>query len=623
MRARRLLALASAAAALLGAASGPQRVETALGSVGLLRWDRGRTPVLVVTPRRGEGWIAIARRLCGDQTVVARLRSANPALDHPMVDRPVAVPMELLAADRRLEAVERLFPVDRRVVLGWQHRVLDPFGGGEEGWTWLAEVFTGTAGRARDLERANPELAGSPPRRGSLVLVPEAMLLPVFRRLTPVATPTPSATATRPPTATRVATATRVPSPTPQPSPSPTAVPAVEVAAADAGGPGAGPTPGLGYSKDARGEYAVYRLRRGEALYSAVVVRFTGQLQAAQVNATAVEIARRSGIDDVTSIPVGYPIRIPLDLLLPEFLPPGHPRRLEWEAERRELARFFQVVKATDLTGVLVVLDSGHGGGDPGSVVEGVWEATYAYDIMCRIKSNLERHTRATVRVTIEDDSRSCTILPRDRLPQDRDQRLLTHPPYTLDDASTGVHLRWYLANDILRRGVAAGVDRTKTVFVSVHADSLHPSVRGAMVYVPARSLRPQTFTVNRSEMRAYREYRASPTLTLGTTFKARSEASSRHLAESIVSALERENVEVHEYEPVRDSVLRGRRRWVPAVLRYSEAQHAVLLECCNMANPQDRAEMLDSGWRERFARAVVAGMAQAFGGPAGAAARR
>jgi len=619
--ARRRFLLATAVVALLGAASGPQRVETALGSVGLLRWDRGGTPVVVVSPRRGEGWIAIARRLCGDQTVVARLRAANPALDHPMVDRPVAVPMELLAADRRLEAVERLFPVDRRVVLGWQHRVLDPFGGGEEGWTWLAEVFTGTAGRARDLERANPELAGSPPRRGSLVLVPEAMLLPVFRRLTPVATPTPRATPSRPPTATHVPPPTRVPSPTPQASLSPTT-------AASDGAVGAGPSDGtatadLNYGKDARGEFAIYRLRRGEALYSAVVVRFTGQLQAVQVNATAAEIARRSGIDDVTSIPVGFPIRIPLDLLMPEFLPPGNPRRLEWETERRELARFFQVVKATDLSGVLVVLDSGHGGGDPGSVVEGVWEATYAYDIMCRIKSNLERHTRATVRVTIEDGSRGCTVVPQDHLPPDRDQRLLTHPPYPLEDASTGVHLRWYLANDILRRGVNAGVDRTKTVFVSIHADSLHPSVRGAMVYVPARSLRPRTFTVNRSGMRTYREYRASPTLTLGTTFKARSEASSRHLAESIVSALERENVEVHEYEPVRDSVLRGRRRWVPAVLRYSEAQHAVLLECCNMANPQDRAEMLDSGWRERFARAVVAGMAQAFGGPAGAAARR
>ena len=40
------------------------------------------------------------------------------------------------------------------------------------------------------------------------------------------------------------------------------------------------------------------------------VVRFTGQLHAADVNATASELARRSGVDDVTKMPVGSPVRI-------------------------------------------------------------------------------------------------------------------------------------------------------------------------------------------------------------------------------------------------------------------------------------------------------------------------
>jgi N-acetylmuramoyl-L-alanine amidase len=51
----------------------------------------------------------------------------------------------------------------------------------------------------------------------------------------------------------------------------------------------------------------------------------------------------------------------------------------------------------------------------------------------------------------------------------------------------------------------------------------------------------------------------------------------------------------------------------VPAVLRYTAAQNAVLLEVCNMANPEDRAELLTAEWREQFARAVVEGMASAF----------
>jgi N-acetylmuramoyl-L-alanine amidase len=52
----------------------------------------------------------------------------------------------------------------------------------------------------------------------------------------------------------------------------------------------------------------------------------------------------------------------------------------------------------------------------------------------------------------------------------------------------------------------------------------------------------------------------------------------------------------------------------VPAVIRYSAAQHAVLLECCNMANAGDRRKLVDRSWRESFALAVVEGTAAAFG---------
>jgi N-acetylmuramoyl-L-alanine amidase len=51
----------------------------------------------------------------------------------------------------------------------------------------------------------------------------------------------------------------------------------------------------------------------------------------------------------------------------------------------------------------------------------------------------------------------------------------------------------------------------------------------------------------------------------------------------------------------------------VPAVLRYTAAQNAVLVEACNMANAGDRALLLQAGWREEFAKAVVEGVAEAF----------
>ncbi len=559
-----------------GASQRPQSIEIELQPHGTIRWDRGREPVLIVLPGRGDGWITIARTYCAADVSGREVDDANPRLSQPLRDRPVAVPLAVLRADLRVEAVRRLFPADRRVTAGWEHWVLDPFGGGEESWTLLARLFADRQDHEDLLRTANPEDSGAAPRRGRKLLIPAGALRAEFRSMTPAAPP-PHAK-------------------TPEPR-------------ADA-------DETLAYGADDQGAYALYRLQRGEALYSAVVVRFTGQVYASQVNATAREIALRSGIEDVTDIPIGYPIKIPLELLLPKYRPADDPRRLEWEEERRELGKFLEVVKATDLSGVHVVIDAGHGGADTGAIVDELWEATYVYDVACRIKENLERHTRATVWVTRQDADRGFVVPDRDRLPQDRDQFLLTRPPYDLADSVLGVHLRWYLTNDIVLNRLGSGVPRSKTVFLSVHADSLHPSVRGAMVYVPSRYLRPTSYTVDRGDIRRYAEYRNHPTVRFGSEFKARVEASSRRLAEHIIDSLDRNRVEVHPDDPVRDRVLRGRRSWVPAVLRYTAAQNAVLVECCNMANEADRSLLVDRRWREEFARGVVEGMAAAFSGP-------
>ena len=564
---------------------GPESIDIDFSPYGTIRWQRSGRPELLVYPEHGDGWINLARRYTGSTAVAKALRTANPRLRSPVRGRQIRVPIEVLRDDLRLEAVRRLFPVDKRIGSGWEHWILDPFGGGEESWTWLSELFTGGGRSVEVLKNANPIRSRDGLRRGRDVVVPESVLLPVFRSLPPVATPTPAATATA------------VARPTPLP-------PAGDVART--------PSP-LDYGADDLGEFAVYRLRRGEALYSAVVVRFTGQLLAKQVNETAMEIAERSDIDDVTDIPVGYPVKIPLDLLLPEYLPAENPRRLAWAEEQRELGRFLEVVHATDLSGVQVILDAGHGGNDTGAVVGGLWESAYAYDIMCRIKANLERHTRAKVWTTIQLKGSGYTVPSIDRLDHRRDAFLMTRPPYTLQDSVLGVHLRWYLTNDIILNRLGANFPRSKTVFLSVHADSLHPSVRGAMVYVPSRYLRPSKFTVDRRDIRKYTEYRNHPTIRLGADFKARVEASSRHLAVNVLDSLEKNQIGIHPYEPVRDRVLRGRRSWVPAVLRFTAAQNAVLLEACNMANPSDRALLQKAAWREQFARAVVEGMASAF----------
>lgn len=563
---------------------GPESVEIIFAPYGVIRWQRGGHPALLVHPEGGDGWISLARRYTGSSSGAKSLRQANAGMRSPMRDRQILVPVETLREDLRLEAVRRLFPVDKRVEGGWQHWVLDPFQGGEESWEWLSALFTGTSEQVGALKRENLDHEAHGLQRGRTILVPESVLLPVFESLEPVPTPTP------------IPTATSVPA-TPSPAPSRTA----------------GPSAPLEYGSDELGEYAIYRLRRGEALYSAVVVRFTGQLLAKQVNETAMEIAGRSGIEDVTDIPVGYPVKISLDLLLPEYLPAENPRRQAWAEEQLELGRFLEIVHATDLSGVQVILDAGHGGNDTGALVGGLWESDYAYDIMCRIKANLEKHTRAKVWTTVALKGGGCAVPSLDRLPHRRDAYILTRPPYPLEDSVLGVHLRWYLTNDIILNRLGPSFPRSRTVFLSVHADSLHPTVRGAMVYVPSRYLRPAKFSVDRKDIKRFAEYRNHPTVRLGADFKARVEASSRHLAENIISSLEKNEIGIHPYEPVRDRVLRGRRSWVPAVLRFTAAQNAVLLEACNMANPEDRALLQKAAWREQFARAVVEGMASAF----------
>ncbi|MEP0773840.1 MAG: N-acetylmuramoyl-L-alanine amidase, partial [Acidobacteriota bacterium] len=248
---------------------------------------------------------------------------------------------------------------------------------------------------------------------------------------------------------------------------------------------------------------------------------------------------------------------------------------------------------------------------DSGAVVRGVWEATYAYDVMERVKLILEKETRATVWATVRDERRPGE-LERDVLPARRTQRLLVDPPYDLSDSTTGVQLRWVLANSIVRRLQAQRVEVERVAFVSIHADSLHPSVRGLMVYVPGRAHRPATGSSLPSG-HACRELREVSQPRFSSRFLARSEALSRQLAEAVVASARRADVPVHPYEPVRGAVVRRGSRWVPAVLRNSEAPTALLVEICNLANDEDRAQILSWRFRDRLAHAIAAGLAEGF----------
>ena len=518
---------------------------------------------LETQPGRGEGLYALVRRTTGATSAAGTIAAANGDPERLLTGRWYRVPFRLLTPDLQARVVGALFADDCVGDHGWVHRVGGAAGRSASLWQ-VAEWLTGEGESFAALRDFNG-MEDEGLRAGDRLVVPPALLTAGLR------------SAGRP-----------------------------CVASTGAGGD-------LAYEDGPRGERAVYRLKAGEALYSSVVVRFTGLTTAADVNALAAEIAAANHIRDVTDIPTGKRIEIPLDVLLPEYLPGDHPRRLAAERDLAAAQGYHNPVLARDLGGITVILDAGHGGDDPGNTHGEVWESVYAYDVMLRVKERLEATTAATVVPTVRDGD-GFRRLERDVLPLSRGHQVLTTPPYRIEDSTTGVHLRWYLANSVLARSAAAG-DPRKTVFVSLHFDSLHPSLSGAMAYVASAALSAGRYGKEGPVFAARQECRERPEVDLALDERRQSEGLSRELAEELLTSFRRHGLAVYSNKPVRDKIVRHRRPpFVPAVLRYNAVPAKVLLEIANLANPGDRALIQTRAFRQRVADAVADAVVRYYG---------
>jgi N-acetylmuramoyl-L-alanine amidase len=534
----------------------------------------GRDVALEVRAGEGEDLAAVARRVTADPTAAAaRLADASAAAVAP--GQWIGVPLGLLSTEYRGLVLRSLFPRDRLEGADWIHvsrsGLLPTY---DEGLWQIAEWFTGRGEAFETLLESNglgsPELAA-----GQVVRVPASLLHPSF---------------------------------------------ALPVRSEDGA---------LEYGSDARGAFASYRLRPGEALYSAVVVRFTGRTEAEDVLAAVEQVTQRSEIRDPRDIPVGYPVKVPLELLEPEYLPPGDPRRLALEAQRAELARELALhpVASTPagLKDVLVIIDPGHGGRDLGTMHNGVWEHDYVYDVSCRLKALLERETSATVRMTLEDRETGCTPSATDKLVANRQGTILTTPGFVAreqGESTIAVNLRWYLANSVYRLALDDGVPADRVVFLSLHADSRHPGLRGAMVYVPGAAYRKRSHGSTSIAYRKYAEAREKPVIQFSHQELVRSEAVSRKLAAALVEGFREHGLPVQPYHPIRDKVVRGRKKWVPAVLRGNAVPAKVLIEMVNLSHAGDAALLGSAKERDRMAQAIAGSLRTYFGEGQAAAAR-
>jgi N-acetylmuramoyl-L-alanine amidase len=516
---------------------------------------------LSARPLPGEALDAFVKRFSDDPATKKEILAGNGGMNLLRKDVFVRVPYRLLSGNYRRIAMEALFPQDHGDAKEWTHLVTSLAGHPESLWR-IAEWFTGDGSNYRSI-REETQIAALPTETGQVVRIPSRLLLPAFR-----------------------------------------------IAAAAASAPEAP----LEYGRDEGGRYAVYRLKRGEALYTSVVIRFTGRLHAEDVRAKASEIAARNGIGDVRAIPADYAVKIPIEDLAPEFRPPDDPARIADDKARLEAEQFVNRVRAADLSGVTFVLDAGHGGRDIGAAVDGVEEARYVYDIACRVETLLREHTKAQVVATVQGRA-PCRRRPADTVADARAARVLTHPPYPLEDPVAGVNLRWYLANAVLRNVEKSGGSEDRTVFVSLHADSLHPAVRGLMVYIPGERFLRDSFQKRGAVYSSRSEVREAPRVSFSRRERIKAEGVSFDLAENIVRAFRAAALPLHAFQPVRRNVIRGGREWVPAILRYNRIPARVLIEVCNLNNPEDRKLLVTRGYRDRVAQALVSALVAFYGG--------
>lgn len=572
----------------------PKPVHTHAGRTASVE---GLVFLRVPLPRR-HGFAIIARRYTGSSRNARIIERYNrrPRRGRLLEAR---IPLHLLTARYMKEALSALFPKDRRTSEGWEHVWGASPLGRRESWADLARWFSGGSKYANNLADANRK-AGRRPKPGTRVLIPDGLLIDAMRERLPAPPPPPGPGL---PTGGNERHAREGKHPPKAKAPQPVAPSTPEAR------PEKDTQSLLTYGKDAKGSYAIYHLRAGEALYSSVVVRFTGNVSADDVNALAREIAKRSGIRDVTSIPVGYAIKIPLDDLLPQYLPHTDARYIAWANNQEEMSKVTNTYKSAALDGVVVILDPGHGGLDRGAMAHGVWEDSYVYDIACRIHEGLERRTKARVLMTLLVPQLGYRPQDKRKLKPNTGAVILTHPwfhPVSHNEIRVEVNLRWHLANQYFERLEKEGIDPQRVVFTSIHADSLHPSLRGSMFYIPGDSYRSRRWCSKGRLYKRFEECRAQPCYRLSARKMRRSEGLSNQFAKDLESVFTKHHLLLHPYDPTRDHVVRRHRAWLPAVLRNSIVPCSVLIEVCNLNNAKDAKLIADPAYRQAVADAYI-----------------
>jgi len=573
-----------------------QSSETAKMLVG---WN-GKRLVVKLKPLVGEGGYSLARRV-----LLSNFRNLKTIRKYSKTrrlyrNRFITFPLKVINGSIRSSALKAVFFKDKAGIEYWKHRVTFAW----ETTSMIAGLFTKEGIKAGHLVRYNKmRNKGNILKKGDIIKIPWKWISPELSL---------RQVSLKPP---------------------------------------------LKLKQDKLGKlYAHYQMKHGETLYSSVVIRFTGRLLNDEVNHVANKLLKLNNISDATLIQTRQKIRIPLEWLSEEYLgsqandvsskktsvkktKKKKTKKIKSSkavASKKKLKRGKSTQKAVaqktkskrknNVHKIHVILDSGHGGRDPGAIAGSrknndlIYEDEVVYDISKRM-SKLFKKQGIIVHPTLSDPNQKQPIRYLSNR-HDRDERLLVTPHYLTRNARIGVNMRVYLVNHIFKNLRKKKVPSENILFISLHGDALHSSLSGAMVYFPDSRLRRGRFNMSSKIYRKRKEY--STNLTYKPRDNKYSEKLSKSFGKNIINEFRELGLRTHRVSSaVRGYLYRKGKKTLPAVLRYSMVPTSVLVEIANLNNRLDRRDLLKSKIRQKIAKAITNSVTTHFDRPSGLVAQR
>jgi len=565
----------------------------------LVGWN-GKRLVVKLKPLVGEGGYSLARRV-----LLSNFRSLKTIRKYSKTrrlyrNRFITFPLKVINGSIRSSALKAVFFKDKAGIGYWKHRVTFAW----ETTSMIAGLFTKEGIKAGHLVRYNKmRNKGNILKKGDVIKIPWKWISPELS-LRPVSL-----------------------------------------------------KPPLKLKQDKSGKlYAHYQMKHGETLYSSVVIRFTGRLLNDEVNHVANKLLKLNNISDAKLIQTRQKIRIPLEWLSEEYLgsqtndvssrktsvkktnkkKTKKIKSSKAVASKKKLKRGKSTQKAVaqktkskrkkNVHKIHVILDSGHGGRDPGASAGSrknkdiIYEDEVVYDISKRM-SKLFKKQGIIVHPTLADPNQKQPIRYLSRS-HDRDEHLLVTPRYLTRNARIGVNMRVYLVNHIFKNLRKKKVPSENILFISLHGDALHSSLSGAMVYFPDSRLRRGRFNLSSKIYRKRKEY--STKLTYKPRDNKYSEKLSKSFGKVIIDEFRELKLRTHRVSSaVRGYLYRKGKKTLPAVLRYSMVPTSVLVEIANLNNRLDRRDLLKSKTRQQIAKAITNSVTTHFDRSSGLVAQR